>query len=432
MPLQVKDSRLRSLIETGIGAAISKVIAMMAPLVTTPLLLSYLGMTDYGLWMILVSVTTMLSVSDLGIANGITNELTRNANNAEKARPLICNAYIALFGVFASIFVMLAISYYSIQIFDELTKYKNQVLIVISVLLPFSINVPLGLIQRLLLIDKRGGYASLLPICAAILSVVVVYIAVYFELSSFIVVFLFSMTVPVVNMVASLTFFKYIREDWRPSVTDMDSSEILKIIKSGRQFLLLSTLVLIAGQTDYAVVASVLSVEDVVPYSIANRIIGIASATVSMMGTALWPMFSEAIRKNELVWIGQTIRKLSIITILIYLVFLLFILIFYAAIVATWLGQEIPISKWILFYLIGLSMLTALSSPYFMVLNSLMDLRFQMLIYSVLIFISVPAKYFLGLKYGVSAIAAIGFFSWLLFILPVVSIRARMKLRHLS
>ena len=102
----------------------------------------------------------------------------------------------------------------------------------------------------------------------------------------------------------------------------------------------------------------------------------------------------------------------------------------YQTVVNEWLGTTIPVSKTVLFHLGGLSMLIAISSPYFMVLNSKDIVMPQILMYVVLVSIAIPLKYFLGKQFGVEAIAAVGFYSWLAIIIPWVMFLSNRALKE--
>jgi O-antigen/teichoic acid export membrane protein len=79
-----------SFLAKGLGLSIS--------LVQIPLLLDILGTESYGIWLTLLSITSWISIMDIGIGNGLRNKLTESlaTNDLEKARKYVSTAYVSL------------------------------------------------------------------------------------------------------------------------------------------------------------------------------------------------------------------------------------------------------------------------------------------------------------------------------------------------
>lgn len=419
-----------SILRYAVSAGLSKVFVAIAPLVTTPLMLSYLGVRDYGIWMVLVSVTTMLSVADLGVANGITNTLVRERGNDTTAHSIISNAYIVL--ALISL-VMASVASLPLLLWClGLSKFNSAGAVEImlaAVFIPFSLNIVLGLIQRILYIDNCAIAANALSVASAFTSIGAAYFAVKLDAGIGPSIFLFSLSSTLVYAVATVYYYAFWRTNWRPRLSAFKANVAKEIIKSGRWFLLLSMLVLVSGQVDYLIIAAVVGADDVASYSIANRLIGIANSVVTVLGTALWPIFAEAIQKGRIKWLRSSIRRMNLAAFAVYFVFASCLMLGFADLTKLWLGASLAISNSILLHLVGGSFLVALMSPYFMVLNSVLDLKSQLKAYLLLTVVSVNLKIVLGEQFGVAAVAAVGFYSWLIIMAPYIFYRAS---RHLK
>ncbi len=68
-------ARSRRLIK-GIGSSVvARAATSLLPLLLIPLTIRYLGTEQYGIWMAITSVTSMLLWADLGLGNGLLTKL---------------------------------------------------------------------------------------------------------------------------------------------------------------------------------------------------------------------------------------------------------------------------------------------------------------------------------------------------------------------
>ena len=81
-----------------------KPVNLILTLVYTPLLLSYLGDTRYGLWAIILSIISWVNYCDIGIGHGLRNILAKEftCSDWKKAKKTISTAYIILSFIFIS------------------------------------------------------------------------------------------------------------------------------------------------------------------------------------------------------------------------------------------------------------------------------------------------------------------------------------------
>jgi O-antigen/teichoic acid export membrane protein len=413
------DPILRKVVLATLSGGLGWFLAALAPLVTTPMILDHLGSHRYGLMMMLTSVTALIGLSDFGITNGITTNLSRRSDSTPYRRLLIGNAYLVLLlssiGLACLLGAVLFFGYFGPIRSSDPTLWP----MVAAVLVPTILNIPLGFIQRLLYIDLRGTEASLAPGLAAVLSVIVAYVGISCDLDPYQLVFWFLTSLPFIYAVLTIRYFAQNR-DIIPVPRIIHRAVISRILRSGLVFVPLSLLVILCNKFDYMIVAHFYGFENLVPYAIADRVIGIVNAMVTTLSISLWPAFAKQIEKGDRRWVIQSIFKLNLAAIACYTVLLIVFLLFYDQIVEFWLGRPMETSLGVLVFLTLSSMTVALASPYFALANSMGAVKEQILAYAGLLVIGLPTKLLAGTWFGSAGVAAGGFVSWVCIMLPAI------------
>jgi O-antigen/teichoic acid export membrane protein len=434
--MKLLDSTLRNVLLSALAGGAGWALAALAPLVTTPVMLSHLGDYRYGAWMVLSAIAGMMMLSDFGITNGITSRLAQTQPGDEERRQLVSNAYVLLF-FFSLILAVLLLGAYVVArssgppLLDAPLMTDTMTLMMLAVLLPTALNVPLGFVVRLLYVDMRGSEASLAPGIAALLSVPIAFFGARTGMDPFLLVLLFLSTAPFTYLCLSVHYFRK-PGTLRPTLADHDRNIAFAILRSGLRFVPLSLLVILCNKLDYMIVARFQGVENVVSYAIADRIIGIVNAMVTVLSATLWPIFAREIGRGNLAWVKATIIKLNVMIVVFYALFLALLLWKYNQVVEIWLGRPVHASTAMLIFLTLGSMMLALASPYFAVANCLGAVKEQLLAYLVLLAIGFPAKLMAGTYFGSAGIAAGGFASWALIMLPAIVITARRCLNKVA
>jgi O-antigen/teichoic acid export membrane protein len=427
--MKLFDPILRNVILSSLAGGAGWALAALAPLLTTPVMLSHLGSYRYGIWMLLSAVAGMMMLSDFGITNGITSKLAQSHPGQEERRRLVSNSYILLGSISVMLISLLILIFLAVQICQTTLMSDTTALMMLAVLLPTALNVPFGFVIRLLYIDMRGSVASLAPGIAALLSVPIAYYGAKSGIDPYLLVLVFLSTLPFTYLCLSLWYF------WksgtpRPTLADWDRELSLTILRSGLRFVPLSLLVILCNKLDYLIVANFQGVDSVVSYAIADRIIGIVNAMVTVLSATLWPVFAREIKMGNLSWVKISIIKLNMITLVLYSLLLVILLWKYNDAVGIWLGQSVHTSPATLIFLTLGSMVLALTSPYFAVANCLGAVREQLFAYLALLMIGLPLKLVGGAFFGQAGIAAGSLASWAFIMLPAMAVTAIGLLRR--
>jgi len=66
-----------SAFKANIAAIASKAISVIGPLITVPLFIKYLTIEEYGIWLMVLSITSFFYLSNVGILQVVTNAVAK-------------------------------------------------------------------------------------------------------------------------------------------------------------------------------------------------------------------------------------------------------------------------------------------------------------------------------------------------------------------
>ena len=84
------------------------------------------------------------------------------------------------------------------------------------------------------------------------------------------------------------------------------SSAIKELLDSGSSFFLIQIAAVVVFSSDNLVVSHYLGASEVTPYSVTWRLVGLAAMLQSLIFPALWPAYAEAYAKGDYDWIRRT------------------------------------------------------------------------------------------------------------------------------
>ena len=77
--LKVKNAAFKA----NMAALASKAIAILGPLITVPLFIKYLTIEEYGIWLIVLSITSFFYLSNVGILQVVTNAVAKDISEKQ-------------------------------------------------------------------------------------------------------------------------------------------------------------------------------------------------------------------------------------------------------------------------------------------------------------------------------------------------------------
>jgi O-antigen/teichoic acid export membrane protein len=219
-------------------------------------------------------------------------------------------------------------------------------------------------------------------------------------------------------------FFGFQNPGLRPSLRYFDLSVAGSMLNTGSAFFLLSVLMTLGLSLDNFLVSRVCGVHQVAAFSVAARMAAVISMVVEMISLPMWSAYGEALARGDKAWVRHSCVKLSGLSFLLAFTGGFILVAFGPWIFLKWLGKELAIGRWLLFYCVLRSILQAFVSPFFMVLNGAGIIRPQVYVFLLFTPLVIALKVILAKFMGSGGVALGMALLYAAFILPWVIRRA--------
>lgn len=318
------DPRLERLFKGGASGVAAKATAVLVNAITLPITVRYLGAEQYGFWVTISTTVLMLAVLDLGIANTLTNCISRAyaERSDEMARRFYATAFWATFTIAVFLALLGALSWHHInwgklfKLNDPSMAHDAGLCAAISFAY-FLLTLPLGLANKVMGGYQRVPVANMFAMLSSVLGLVAVIFVVRTHgtvvelMAAFCAALLCGMVL--LNLWMAFVHKPRIRPDPRNARADA----VHEILSHGMLFFALQMAGVIVFNSDNVIIAHFLGSDQVTPYAVTWRLISYTSVLQSLLVPALWPAFSEAYFRQEMSWIRSAYRHTMRATLLI-------------------------------------------------------------------------------------------------------------------
>jgi O-antigen/teichoic acid export membrane protein len=317
-------SRYHRIAAAALSALFGKGTGLLVNAVTVPLTVHYLGSEGYGLWITISSAVTMFFVLDIGIANTLTNLISKAYAAADKtlAATYFATAFWLVVGVaallgFAGWVLWPHLDWpYIFHIYDPRLAHDTS-LAVGAAFVVFLFALPTSLVSKVL-----GGYqelhvANLFASGGSIASLLGILAVLHFRGGLPMLVGVYAGCAAGAN-VFCLFWICFFHKPWmKPWPSRMRRNVVGDIFHSGSQFFLIQIAGLTVFNSDNLIIAHYLSPAQVTPYNVTWRLASYITAVQALISPALWPAYSEAYTKGDLAWIRSAYARNRWVTIFV-------------------------------------------------------------------------------------------------------------------
>lgn len=431
-----KRARARGITLTALTAMINKLLAMVVPLLTVRITLSYMGDEIYGLWSAVTSFFVLFTFADLGLGSGLQTELSKASvlDDRSYCRRLVSSCYIILASVAAWLVIIFLFVYPFVNWAKVLNAESEQSVlivgsVVLAIVIPKLVNIPLALIQRTQFAMQEGYHSNLWLCFGNLLSLSSVFVIYRFDLGVLTIIWVSSLIGVVTAAINMLVYFGWQRPEFRPKIKCFDKTLAKKLLSTGVLFLILSIFTTLSLSVDNFIVAKVQTLSDVTPFSVMHKIVILIGAVVQMFSSPLWSANGEAMQRGEYGWVKKTTKKMSLISLGFAGMCTVGIMLFIKPALLLLTNGLVTANYLLLTGMCLQQIFVSVTSPYFMVLNGAGIVKFQIVNYAIYAAVSLPIKYLLGVQYGTVAIAWVGAISYVLLLTIPTILRAQNHLR---
>ena len=408
-----------------LASTISHSFNLILSFVLTPIFLNEIGLKNFGLYSVLISIITIMGVFDFGISNSQIR-ISQIERNNEKYQRIFSNAIAVLVLGSLAIFIIGIIFYYlevsKKSAFQNTTVVVNgQSLIIICTLTAASMLFA-NFANRIRLARNRTFSLSFWTIAPNVSWLITLIVLKFLGVTS-IKILEFSLLVPGLIALINFTFFM-IRENSNMFLAKSISFfEIRRLVGKSRIFIYLQIAMIFSFQIDNLIAAHYLTLNQVGTLAISMKMISVPISVIAAASLPIWAQMASVTEKSDIrtsfISVFILIRRILIISFPISL----FLIFFLPVLIEIWTQKQVDISKKDAVILVIWLLAAIISQPISMAVNGL-ELRglmkigaFAGTIANFLVSIFLCAKYELTFGTVIGSIIGLTFFTILPFLL---------------
>jgi O-antigen/teichoic acid export membrane protein len=283
---------------------------------TIPLVIGYLGKEVYGIWMTLASVAFIFGFVDLGIGNGVLNRVGNalGKNDLAAARTTISTGFWLLF-IETSVLTAIAVVAVFFLPLDTIFNTGKSIDIqqlraaTAAMFVCQMLTIPFSLVTKIQLSFQEGYISNLWTSIGYIASFLSSWamLAMGNGLVSLISAYSGCSLLAVIGN--NLHFFVFKHPGYWPTWDRLSRRELSPLFGLGIWFLLIQIAGSVAFASDNIIITQFFGPSGVAEYAVPQRIFQMLALVVGMYVNPLWPAYTEAAAKRDVVWIRRTVWR---------------------------------------------------------------------------------------------------------------------------
>jgi len=282
-------------------------------LISLPLAVRYLGAERYGVWATVTTTVVWINLLDLGIANTLTNHLSRAfaLNDKHSAARYFTNALFLTGGIAVLAGILLACLLPQIDWPRLLNVSRNvdpaEVRETIAVACGIMLlALPCNLVGKVLAGYQELHRNSWAAGVGAVASLGGLALGIALRVSMPILFLMSAGCLTLANLVHLVLIVGWQKRWLIPRVSCIDRTTTAGLLSSGSPFFLIQLAAVAVFSSDNLIVSHYCGASAVTPYSVTWRVVGLTAVLQSLMFPALWPAYAEAYARGDLPWIRRT------------------------------------------------------------------------------------------------------------------------------
>lgn len=389
-----------------LGAFFLRGIDTFLGFIRVPLIISFLSVSEYGIWLTLSSVIGWFAFFDVGLSNGLKTKLGIALGKKEYvlAKTYVSTTYATIAIIIGSVFMLFLILFPFLnwaKILNVPGYLSSSAPVFVFVFSSFfALQFIANIISTVLTADQRPTAASSISTLTSVVYLLLLVILKIFTKGTLLSLTLIcNGTSIIIYVIASIYLFRKKYSHISPTFKAVDFSHFKELATLGVKFFFIQISSIILFSTDNMIITQLYTPADVAPYSVSMKYMTIPLMLFSMVTWPLWAAFSEAYAIKDYDWIRKTVKKLILIwfgMIVLVLICLAFSELFYLV----WLRGEI-IVPFILSAFMGLySLLVGWNQIFVFFLNGVGKIKLQLYMSFITIVINIPLSVYFAKGFG--------------------------------
>lgn len=417
------DPRLARVLTGGASGVASKATAVLVNAINLPITVRYLGREQYGFWVTISTTIMMFSVLDLGIANTLTNCISRAYS--ERSEEMAKQYYATAF--WATIFVAILLGLVGGAIWPHVDwgqlfgvsdpAMAQQAGRCAAVSFGYVLlTLPLGLANKVLGGYQRVPVSNMFAMLNNVLGLAAIILVVRMHGSVVVLMAAFCSAMLTGTILLNLWMGLRLEPRIRPTLRRVHLGVAREIMGHGIFFFILQIAGLAVFNTDNLIIGHFLGAEQVTPYAVTWRLVGYASVLQSLLVPSLWPAFSEAYAGNDIAWVRVAYRRVMRATLLIVTAAALLLGFAGRWIIGVWAGNEAVPGSLLLWGMCLWVVLLSITVNQATLLAATQRIRLQVVYSSLTAILNLVLSVVLVKHYGAMGVLSATIISYLVFV----------------
>lgn len=385
-----------------LGGLIIKGSSIFINLLYVPLLINFLDSERYGLWIAITSFLTWFQFFDIGIGNGMRNNLTKALVEKDytTAKSLVSTAYAlvaVIFGFVGLLFWLIA-SYIDWAHFLHVSFIKNEELQVLTIIVftGLCLRFIVQLIQPILMATQKSAVSTAFPAISNLLGLVIIFFVSKTSYPPLLTAGFVLSGVPVLVFIGgSVVLFATSLKHIRPGVKYINFKYAKQITSVGVNFLFIQIASVILNSSASIILLKLFTPNDVTVYNIVFKYFQVILVVNAIVVTPLWSGFAEKLILKDFEWIKQTFKRINKLSIIFSVSILLMVVVSPWAF-HLWVGNKVLIPVTVTFTMAVYFIQIVFISVYNMFINGSGKIRLSMFFTAFEIILYVLLAYFLS------------------------------------
>jgi O-antigen/teichoic acid export membrane protein len=332
-----------------VGLAFFRSATFLLNLAVVPFSLAYLLPAQYGIWVTLSSIVGWMGSLDMGIGNGLRNNISAclAIGDLAAAREHVSTAFAylgggAIIGTFLFELVNPFIDWVGILKAEPSSQAELRIVAGVVFCL-WGLRLAFGLVSSILLGDRRPASGAALDAISTLLSVVCIcFLPLYSKGSLVWFSIAASASFAVVPVTASILLFRRRYRAIAPRLRYVRRERGRELTKTGIQFFVLQVAGVVLVSSANVIVTHMFGPEEVTPFYVASRFFNIPLMVSATLLLPFWSEYSDAYFRGDLSWIGVSLGRLRKLWWALFGIVVVLVL-FARPLIQLWVGNRVNV-----------------------------------------------------------------------------------------
>lgn len=384
--------------------------------IAIPLLISYLGSTDYGVWVLVFTLFQWVLLMDFGIQSSLKTKIPvlLHDNKIDLLKSYIKTTYKISFYIAVVIFCCFLIFLYSVDVRQVLNISFHSESFVFGLFLLnvffFCVNFVINIHKSLYVAFLKGKYAEESLAVNQFGFLIFIFLLGYFfpsiavEYKLILVSIVNGLFCLGVNVAYTIRFFKMENLNLKTK-EETPKNFVREILKLGSQYMIVQLGMMFIFTSDNYIISNSFSPKEVVPYDTVNKLFQFPTMIFFAALSPLWSMFAMDYSTKNHLNLTKKFKNFNLFFVGI-LAFIIVFAVFCPYIISIWIKNKLEIPNHLILFVAIVTSFRIFVTFYAFFLNGIGKLKNYIIILVISDFIKVPLTYFLiHLHFGINSVA---------------------------